>query len=191
MKKIYLFVFSVLSLCNFSFSQFIVKTTFFETTDVSNQGLVVGYTDWGGPYSIWTPENQNLQSIAGLAPGNGIGGQATFSADGNFLSGTSMGTTSAVMSRYNLTTNSWELCGGLGFEVDNSISAGFAISDHGSTVVGNSWADTSGGLVYTTAVAWNVNDGVIDLGTLHLGRSTRANAISSNGNKTVARQISY
>lgn len=71
-------------------AQYVVKPTFFETTGVSNQGVVTGYEAWGGPYSVWNPDDNSFQQIGGAAPGNGIGGSAKFSADGNFISGTSL-----------------------------------------------------------------------------------------------------
>lgn len=70
--------------------QYVVKPTFFETNDVSNQGLVSGYESQGGPYSIWNPADNTFQAIGGLAPGNGVGGRAHFANDGNFISGSSL-----------------------------------------------------------------------------------------------------
>lgn len=170
-----------IGISHLSFSQFIVKPSYFETHAVSNQGLVVGYNEWTGPYSIWTPESGAVDTIDGIAPGNGVGGQATFSTDGNFLSGTSNGTTGPEMARYNRTTDTWTPLGSLGFSVDVSFSGGYAISGDGNTVVGNAWADTTGGYAYTHAVAWNQPEGIIDLGTLFFGKSTRANAVSNDG----------
>lgn len=180
-----------ISITHLSFSQFIVKDVYFETHGVSNQGLVVGYGEWTGPYSIWTPETGVVDTINGIAPGNGVGGQATFSTDGNFLSGTSNGinaTNGPEMSRYNRSTDTWTALGSLGFSIDVSYSGGYAISGDGNTVVGNAWADTTGGFGYTDAVAWNATDGIIDLGTLFMGKSTRANAVSNDGSVIVGWQ---
>jgi uncharacterized membrane protein len=174
--------------CHISFSQFIVKPTFFETNDVSNQGLVVGYGEWGGPYSIWTPETGAIDTIDGIAPGNGVGGRAMFSADGNFLSGTNNGSQGPEPARYNRTNDTWTSLGNLGFSLDGTAGAGYAISGDGTTVVGNAWADTTGGYAYTDAIAWNQTEGIMDLGTLFLGRSTRANAVSSDGSVVVGWQ---
>ncbi|WP_309641505.1 T9SS type A sorting domain-containing protein [Flavobacterium sp.] len=68
-------------------AQFLVKPTFFETTGVSNDGLVSGYEAQAGPYSIWNPDTNDFDSIGGAAPGQGVGGAAKFSADGKYLSG--------------------------------------------------------------------------------------------------------
>lgn len=88
MKKTFLLtlllsVFSTVGLM----AQFVVKPTFFETTGVSNDGLVVGYEGWAGPYAIWDADNNTFETIGGVAPGNGHGGSARFSADGNTISG--------------------------------------------------------------------------------------------------------
>ncbi|MDH4472895.1 MAG: T9SS type A sorting domain-containing protein [Fluviicola sp.] len=177
-----------IGISHLSISQFIVKPTFFETNDVSNQGLVVGYGEWGGPYSIWTPETGVIDTIGGIAPGNGVGGRAMFSADGTFLSGTNNGSQGPEPARYNRTNDTWTALGNLGFSLDATAGAGYAISGDGNTVVGNAWADTTGGYAYTDAIAWNQTEGIMDLGTLFLGRSTRANAVSSDGSVVVGWQ---
>lgn len=188
MKKTVLIIAGFGLLTSTSFSQFIVKTTYFESTGISNQGKVVGYENWGGPYSIWTPETQVVDTIYGLAPGNGVGGQARFSQDGNFISGTSQGPNGPEISMYSATTNLWTPLGSLGFQIDNAFSGGYSISGDGSTVVGNAWADTTGGNAFTHAVAWNAVDGIIDLGTLFAAKSTRANAICNDASTIVGWQ---
>lgn len=72
-----------------SFAQYLIKGTYMDTTGVSNEGMVAGYVEWAGPYYLWNPDENTETQIDGAAPGNGVGGQAHFSADGNFLSGTS------------------------------------------------------------------------------------------------------
>jgi photosystem II stability/assembly factor-like uncharacterized protein len=69
-------------------AQFIVEPTFFETMGVSNQGLISGYVTQAGPYSTWNADTHTFNGIGGAAPGQGVGGCATFSNDGAFLSGT-------------------------------------------------------------------------------------------------------
>lgn len=71
------------------FAQFLVKDTFFETQGVSNAGVISGYEVQAGPYSLWNPDENTFEQIGGAAPGNGVGGAARFSEDGNLLSGTS------------------------------------------------------------------------------------------------------
>jgi photosystem II stability/assembly factor-like uncharacterized protein len=70
------------------FAQYIVKDTYFEVNGVSNQGIVSGYEGQAGPYLLWNPETDAVQNIGGVAPGNGVGGVARFSASANYISGT-------------------------------------------------------------------------------------------------------
>ncbi len=95
MKKITFSTTMLLAFLLFSVAltgQYVVKPTFFETTGVSNQGLVSGYESQAGPYSLWNPADNSFQTIGGLAPGNGIGGRAKFSNDGSRISGSSLKT---------------------------------------------------------------------------------------------------
>src|SRR5574343_446691 len=189
MKKLFLTCLSFsMSIASVSYGQFIVKDSYYETTDVSNQGTVVGYTTWAGPYSLWHPDTQTNDTIYGLAPGNGVGGRAMFSTDGTKISGTSNGPVAPEMSVYNMSNQTWTVLGSLGFSVDNNLSNGYAISGDGTTVVGNAWADTTGGVAYTTAIAWTQAEGIMDLGTLFPTKSTRANAVSANGEVVVGWQ---
>jgi photosystem II stability/assembly factor-like uncharacterized protein len=87
MKKTYAFLLFAVLLTGSLMAQYIVKPTYFEPTGVSNAGVVAGYQDWGGPYYLWYPDENEYGPIGGAAPGNGIGGVAKFSSDGNYLSG--------------------------------------------------------------------------------------------------------
>lgn len=188
MKKSTLLVFASLFFLNDGFSQFFVKDVFFQTYDVSNDGEVVGYTDWGGPYMIWNPETTDVDTIHGLAPGNGIGSHAMFSTDGMYLSGTTQGPDGPVMARYSRAANTWTPLGSLGWSLDGTWSGGYSISGDATTVVGNSWADTTGGYGFMHAIAWNAEDGIIDLGTMYFGRSTRANDVCGDASVIVGWQ---
>ena len=190
MKKILSTLFACFFSLTVTYGQFIIKNVMFQPTGLSNQGLVVGYVAQGGPYTIWKPDSTITVNIGGLAPGNGIGSQAYFSDNGNFISGTSYGSAGAEMSRYNQSTNQWSVVGSLGFVVDSTMGGGFGISGDGNTVVGLSWADTAGGLAYAHGVAWNQAEGLMDLGSLFdtIGRSTRANAASYDGKIVVGWQ---
>lgn len=169
-------------------AQYITRPDAYSPTGVANDGSVVGYQAQAGPYSIWNPDAQTTEELSGLAPGAGVGGQARFSEDGNFISGTSMGTLGAELSRYDRSAGEWTVFGSLGFPVDNTLSGGYAISGDGTTVVGNSWADTTGGYAYSHAVAVDLTNGVMDLGTLFFGRSTRANAVNNDASVVVGWQ---
>ncbi len=171
-------------------AQFIVKDETFSTTGMSDQGLIAGYAMQGGTYYIWNPDSATTEDIGGVAPGLGVGGQARFSQNGAFISGTSLGVDGPEMSRYEVATGQWTQLGYLGFQIDGTVSGGFTISNDGNTVAGNSWADTAGGNAYTHAVAWNQLEGLIDLGSLFAdsGKSTRANAIRADGSVIVGWQ---
>lgn len=172
-------------------AQFIAKDEPFTVGSVSNAGKVSGYKDQAGPYYIWLPDSANvLINVGGVAPGNGVGGQARFSAAGNLMCGTSRGVNGPEMSKYDRATNEWTTVGSLGFSVDNNVSGGFAISGDGNTIAGLAWADTTSGAFYAHAVAYNPTEGLMDLGSLFAdsGKSTRANAVSYNGNVIVGWQ---
>ncbi len=190
MKKHLATVSILLLSLHFSYSQFFTNPILTSPTGLSNQGLVVYYENQAGPYSIWNPDSNTTEVIGGLAPGNGIGGQARFSDDGNFLTGTSQGPQVPELSRYNRLTQQWTALGSLGFVVDNTAGGGFGISGDGNTLVGLSWADTAGGAAYAHAVAWNQTEGIMDLGSLFdiSQASTRANSVSYDGSVVVGWQ---
>ena len=190
MKKLFLSISFLLASIEILNAQFLVKNSIFQATGVSNQGLVVGYEVQAGPYKIWNPDSSTTVDIGGLAPGMGIGGQAHFSDSGNYISGTSYGVLGAEMSRYSVANQVWNPVGSLGFPVDSTVSAGFGISGDGKTIVGLSWADTTGGQAYAHAAAYNVTEGFMDLGSLYdsISRSTRANAASADGSVVVGWQ---
>jgi hypothetical protein len=184
---ILLFLFSV----NIISAQFIVKNVIFAANGISNEGKISGYQTQAGPYSLWLPDSGNvIIDIGGVAPGNGVGGQARISTDGNLISGTSIGINGPEMSIYNRTTDQWTTKGSLGFSVDGNVSGGFSISGDGNTVAGLSWADTTGGYAYAHAVAANPIEGLMDLGSLFdsIQRSTRANAVNYDGTVVVGWQ---
>jgi hypothetical protein len=180
---------ATLFVANGALAQFIVRDDLFQPTGLTNQGLVAGYSEQAGPYLIWNPDLTSTENIGGLAPGSGIGGQAQCSYDGNFLSGTSQGTNGIEISRYDRTSGEWTALGSLGIQIDATFSGGFSISGDGNTVVGLAWGDTTGGLpAHAHAVAWTEAEGLMDLGTLFSGRSTRANAASEDGSVVVGWQ---
>ncbi|WP_186989854.1 T9SS type A sorting domain-containing protein [Constantimarinum furrinae] len=177
-------------------AQFIVSPQFIETTGVSNDGLVVGYVSQAGPYTLWDPETNTYTEIGGAAPGQGIGGSARFSADGVYISGTTLedigGTVYSIKSMYNTTTQQWTSLGSLNYSIDDNLSSGYNISADGQTVVGSAYVEPTPGQsgVAVHATAWTASSGMIDLGSLYtnLNRSTRANAVSDDGEVIVGWQ---
>ena len=109
MKKLFLTIPIYILSLNSIYGQFIVNNNLFQPTGLSNQGDVVGYVNQAGPYSIWKPDSSLTVNIGGLAPGQGIGGQAHFSDDGNTLCGTSASPLGAELSSYNQTTHQWSV----------------------------------------------------------------------------------
>lgn len=192
MKKIILLTLFITHLSvNFLTAQYIVKDQIFSANSVTNEGKVSGYAAQAGPYGIWLPDSGNsVLDIAGIAPGNNVGGQARFSNDGNFICGTSSGAAGAEMAKYDRSTDQWTTLGYLGSVVGNSVSGGFAISGDGNTVSGNSWLYSSTGIAYTDAVAYNPTEALLDLGSLYgdSGKSTRANAVNYDGSVIVGWQ---
>lgn len=190
-KRFLLSTFAFLISSNLLLAQFVVNDVTFASNSVSDEGKVSGYQFQSGPYSIWLPDSGNsIIDIGGVAPGLGVGGQARFSADGNIISGTSIGLNGPEMSKYNRSTGQWATVGSLGFAVDGNVSSGFSVSGDGNTVVGLSWADTTGGYAYAHAVASSVLEGLMDLGSIYdsIQRSTRANAVSFDGSVVVGWQ---
>ena len=101
--------------------------------------------------------------------------------------------TRTEMARYTITNNQWTNLGSLGFNVDGNVSGGFNISGDGNTVVGLSWTSPASGNGTTLSghsVAWSAAEGFMDLGSLYdsANRSTRANAVSQDGNVVVGWQ---
>ena len=175
------------TIANNANAQKFIKTTsveeYFNLTGVSNEGKMVGYTAFTMSYYIWTPESGDMQNIGGVGAGQGFGGQAKFSNDGKFLSGTSINEETGLgeISRYNVEAKKWETLGSLGFNNDYSTGSGFNISGDGKTVVGGGWVE--GSRMY--AIVWNEKEGLINLGTLVEKRNTRATAVSEDGGVVV------
>ncbi|MCF6133132.1 YCF48-related protein [Flavobacterium wongokense] len=101
--------------------------------------------------------------------------------------------TRTEMARYDITNNQWTNLGSLGINVDGNVSGGFDISGDGNTLVGLSWANPAvgnGTTLFGHSVAWSAAEGFMDLGSLYdsTNRSTRANAVSHDGNVVVGWQ---
>lgn len=73
---------------NCLFAQVTILDENFSPTGVSNEGLVVGYYDQRSPYYLWDTKSNDMKEIGGVSAGEGIGGQAKFSADGKYISAT-------------------------------------------------------------------------------------------------------
>ncbi|MEH6764479.1 MAG: YCF48-related protein [Aequorivita antarctica] len=100
--------------------------------------------------------------------------------------------TYSMQSMYNVTNDEWTVMGSFGVEVDGSSSSGYNISTDGTTIVGSAYVVPTPGEPGTPvhATAWTAADGLVDLGSLFtdINRSTRANAVSGDGNVIVGWQ---
>ena len=148
---------------------------------ISNTGVAAGSSGTvNGQYFTWT-KGDGVQSIGGVSPGNGVGGEANISNDGRYISGTIFNTNENYheMGRYDRTTGTWQGFGmipNIGQQVDAEVSSGWGISGDGRSVVGLGW--TTLGTADTHAMQWTEGTGVIDLGSATVGTSARATAAS-------------
>lgn len=170
-------------------AQFITTNQFNNPTGVSNSGSVVGYFAQGDTYYLWDADANKVKAIEGTSPGQGHGSYATFSLDNKFISGASINPETGLseISRYEVATNKWTLLGGLGGVMGKASSGGYDISADGSTIIGLGWTKQFN----ANAIAWTQNEGIIDLGSLHKGRSSRANEVSADGSIIVGWQDQF
>lgn len=135
-------------------------------------------------FFYWTPGG-GTTLIGGTAPGDGVGGNAAISEDGNFIGGNSKDANDlSQMSRYNISTSSWQLLGGIGASSGAEGSSAWGISGNGQSVVGLGWVN--GGTAH--AIQWNSPGPTQDLGSTVPGNSSRANATNFDGKVIVGWQ---
>lgn len=148
------------------------------STGVSDNGTVVGDNNASGQYFMWTVQG-GMMDIGGQVAGNGVGGTADISDDGQFVGGTVFNTTSNAheFGRYSVLTGTWTPLGGIGGQSGTEISSGWAISGDGNSVVGLGWISAGG----AHAVQWTDGEGVTDLGSTVDGNSSRANGVNFDG----------
>lgn len=159
----------------------------------ASSDVIFGSIDGG---ATWTWDNQALFNGEPALYSIAVTGQDIHicGSQGNFYKKSRISSrVVAEMSRYNTATGQWTALGNLGQTVDNTTSGGYAISGDGNTVVGNSWADPASGngyTVYAHGFVWNQTAGTTNLGSLfaNINKSTRANAVSGNGDVIVGLQ---
>lgn len=170
----------VLAMAGTASAQLKVLPQSYWASAVNNDGLVAGYFAANSTFALWDPDLSTTNDIGGMSPTAGAGGWAKFSADGKKLSGGAAGTQGSEMATYDRTTGEWTAHGSLGASSDGNASSGWAISGDGGTVVGLAWINAG----TAHAVAWNADEGVIDLGAMPDG-SSRANAVNGDGSIVV------
>lgn len=147
---------------------------------VSNSGIVSLSISGGGMFK-WDAANGFVQ-IGAISNSYSAAGNAVISSDGTKISAsvTNPATNFNEISMYDLASGTWTNLGGLvtsGW--DGYVSSTWGISADGSTIVGLGMLSASVG----HGVKWEAENGMQDLGSIVDGRSSRANAISTD--KTV------
>lgn len=152
---------------------------------VSDKGVVSMHTSAGGIY-MWKG-NTGIVQIGSITNGYPAAGKTVVSNDGNTIASsiTNASTGFNEISIYNVISSTWTNKGGLvptGW--DGSVSSTWGISPNGNAIVGLGWLTAAN----AHAVKWDETNGVVDLGSMVTGRSSRANAISSDGSVVVGWQ---
>jgi len=104
------------------------------------------------------------------------------SRDGKVIAGEEKDATGVTSSAIWEGGTRWRALGGPsnGRVQDKTLTSTWGISGDGSIIVGLSWVEPTG----AHAVRWDARNGWVDLGSLQK-RSSRANAVSSDGNVIV------
>lgn len=151
---------------------------------LSADGAVASGYFTGGEFFYWTP-TAGIVPIGGVAPGDGVGGNAGISDDGMYISGNTRDAAQlSQMSRYHIPTGTWELLGGIGWSSGSEGSSGWGISGNGQSVVGLGWV--RGGSAH--AIQWSSPGPTQDLGSTVGRNSSRANATNFDGSVVVGWQ---
>ena len=149
-------------------------------TDASNDGrVVVGYDPQS--YWYWTRETGVVQLIGStISPGNGVGGSANISADGRFMSVSTLQgkPLKAEGTIYDIQFSEFAPIGNDGFNCDIERNSIWGMSNDKRYSCGLMQQAQCNAIAYvrdeTTGVRTN-------LGTLYFYKPSRANAVSDNG----------
>ncbi|REC79604.1 secretion protein [Chryseobacterium elymi] len=152
---------------------------------ISDDGIVSMHTSAGQIFK-WDELNGLIQ-IGSISNGYPAAGRTLITADGTKIgsSTTNAATGFNEISTYNTVSASWTNHGGLvptGW--DGHVSSTWGMTSDGNTIVGLGWV-TAGS---AHAVKWDATNGVTDLGSIVPNRSSRANAINSDGSVIVGWQ---
>lgn len=152
---------------------------------VSDNGVVSMHTGGGGIFK-WDAVN-GLVSIGSLTNGYPQAGRTLVSNDGMKIGSTMTNgaTNFNEISTYDVATSTWTNQGGLvptGW--DGSVSSTWGMTPAGNTLVGLGWL--TGATAH--AVKWTPQGGVVDLGSMVAERSSRANAVNTDGTVIVGWQ---
>lgn len=152
---------------------------------VSDNGVVSLHTSAGSIYK-WNAAG-GLVQIGSITNGYPAAGRTIVSNDGTKISSsvTNAATGFNEISTYDVATATWVNRGGLvptGW--DGSVSSTWGMSTDGNTIVGLGFLTAAN----AHAVKWDEVNGVVDLGSIVPGRSSRANAINAAGTVIVGWQ---
>lgn len=145
---------------------------------VSDNGVVSMHTSAGAIYK-WNAAG-GLVQIGSISNGYPAAGRTIVSNDGTKISSSITNTATGFneISTYDVATSTWVNRGGLvptGW--DGSVSSTWGMSTNGNTIVGLGFLTAAN----AHAVKWDEAGGMIDLGSMVPGRSSRANAINAAG----------
>jgi uncharacterized membrane protein len=148
--------------------------------DVSDDGqVVVGYDRQS--YWYWTPSSGVVQLIGTtIPPGSGVGGQGCITADGRFMTcSTLQGTPQkAEATIYDIQNLQYTSIGSFGYNCDLERTGAWGMSNDGKHIVGLGWQIGCA----ARGFAWDEGaTALTDLGTLYFYKPTRANDISDDG----------
>jgi len=152
---------------------------------VSDNGVVSMHTSAGGIYK-WSASG-GLVQIGSITNGYPAAGRTMVSNDGNKIASsvTNAATGFNEISTYDNVASAWTNRGGLvptGW--DGSVSSTWGMNSNGTVIVGLGWLTAAN----AHAVKWDAAGGVVDLGSIVSGRSSRANAVNADGTVVVGWQ---
>ncbi|WP_343686718.1 T9SS type A sorting domain-containing protein [Chryseobacterium gleum] len=152
---------------------------------VSDNGVVSLHTSAGAIYK-WNASG-GLVQIGSISNGYPAAGRTVVSNDGTKISSsvTNAATGFNEISTYDVATATWVNRGGLvptGW--DGSVSSTWGMTANGNTIVGLGFLTAAN----AHAVKWDEVNGMVDLGSIVQGRSSRANAINASGTVIVGWQ---
>ncbi|EFK33293.1 outer membrane autotransporter barrel domain family protein [Chryseobacterium gleum ATCC 35910] len=191
MKKFYKMSMKILTACLF-LKLGIVKAQLtviglgnYNVGAVSDNGVVSLHTSAGAIYK-WNASG-GLVQIGSISNGYPAAGRTIVSNDGTKISSsvTNAATGFNEISTYDVATATWVNRGGLvptGW--DGSVSSTWGMTANGSTIVGLGFLTAAN----AHAVKWDEVNGMVDLGSIVQGRSSRANAINASGTVIVGWQ---
>ena len=149
--------------------------------DISASSMVVGELMSGGGF-YWLPTKGVIY----------VGGQKAeaVSLTGDTITGTAYDARNFTQAAIWQRAAEWRLLGSVvpnAAPCDALLSSTYDTSEDGKVIVGLAW----NGCNFARAFRWEEATGMVDLGTLNAGRSTRANGISGDGHVIVGWQDTF